>query len=74
MITVRAPFALLGPRSRAHTPEVSAVLTFHEILKRLSYAKPCCMITPRDTGNDIQTSNQPLGASTIMDCTQVHTA
>ena len=32
------------------------------------------MVTLRDTGNDIQTSNKPLGASTIMDCTQVHTA
>ena len=47
------------------------MLTFHEILKRLTYAKPCCVVTPRDAVNDIQTSNKPLGASTIMDCTQV---
>ena len=73
MITILAPFALLAAPF-AGPPEVNAVLTFHEILKRLTYAKPCCMVTPRDAGNDIQTSNKPLGASTIMDCTQVHTA
>ena len=73
MITTRAPFALLAAPF-AGPPEVNAVLTFHEILKRLTYSKPCCMVTPRDTGNDIQTSSKPLGASTIMDCTQVHTA
>ena len=73
MITVRAPFALLAAPF-AGTPEVSTVLTFHEILKFLTYAKPCCMVTPRDAGNDIQTNSKPLGASTIMDCTQVHTA
>ena len=73
MITEPSPFAPLAA-SFAGPPEVNTVLTFHEILKRLTYAKPCCMVTPRDTGNDIQTSNKPLGASTIMDCTQVHTA
>ena len=76
MITVRAPFALLAAPFAGVGPslEVNAVLTFHEILKRLTYAKPCCMVTPRDAGNGIQSSNKPLGASTIMDCTQVHTA
>ena len=70
---IRAPGARLAAPFAGH-PEVNAVLTFHEILKRLTYAKSCCMITPRDAGNDIQTSSKPLSASIIMDCTQVHTA
>ena len=73
MITIRAPFALLAAPF-AGPPEVNAVLTFHKILKRSTYAKPCCMVTPRGAGSDVQTNSKPLGASTIMDCTQVHTA
>ena len=48
--------------------------TFGVISKRLIYAKPSCMVTPKSTFNDIQANSKPLGASTIMDCTQVHTA
>ena len=72
MITVRAPFALLAAPF-AGPPEVNTVLTFHETLKRLTHAKPCCVVTPRSVKNHIQANSKPLGASTIMDCTQVHT-
>ena len=44
------------------------------INKRLIYAKPGCVATPRSAGNAFQANSKPLGASTVMDCTQVHTA
>ena len=44
------------------------------INKRLIYAKPSFVVTPKSAFNDFQANSKPLGASTIMDCTQVHTA
>ena len=42
--------------------------------KRLIYAKPSFVVTPKSASNDFQTNSKPLGASIIMDYTQVNTA
>ena len=44
------------------------------ISKRLIYAKPSFVVTPKSASNDFQTNSKPLGASIIMDYTQVNTA
>ena len=42
--------------------------------KRLTYAKLCSVASLRGKHNHVQANSQPLGASNIMDCTQVHIA
>ena len=44
------------------------------ISKRLIYANSSYVVTPRSACNDFQANSKSLGTSTIMDCTQVHTA
>ena len=75
VITERSPFALLaglvgGPSFLCQGGNG----TFDMINKRLIYAKPSCVVTPKSACNDIQANCKPLGASTIVDCTQMHTA
>ena len=43
------------------------------ISKRLIHAKLSCVITHSSVCNDFQANSKPSGASTIMDCTQLHT-
>jgi hypothetical protein len=70
VITEPSPFALLAALSG--TVRCQQPMTFWSmIMKRLAHAKPCCVVAPREVTNHIQANSKPLGASTIIGCTQV---
>ena len=73
VITGRSPFALLSASSVGR-PVPRGDGTFDMTNKRLIYAKPSCVVTYKSASNEFQANSKPLGASTIMDCTQVNTA
>ena len=75
VITERSTFALLAASSgHRAVPCQGGDGTFDIINDSLIYAKPSCVVTPRSACNDFQANSELLGASTIMDCTQVHAA